>query len=52
MRASTKVEPGKMTVEEVNEDGAVRKTARTAVRLFDDAARVPRRRCGHAASKD
>ena len=38
------VEPGKMSVEEVADDGSVRKTPRTAVRLFDDAAGVPRRR--------
>ena len=41
-----KVEPGKMLVEEIDEDGSRRRRPRAALRLLDDAAGVPRRRGG------
>jgi sulfide:quinone oxidoreductase len=39
-----KVEAGKMTVEEIADDGSVKADARDALRLLDDAAGVPRHR--------
>ena len=41
-----KVEPGKMLVEEIAEDGSGQGDARAALRLRDDAAGLPRRRGG------
>ena len=40
----TKVEPGKMFVEEVDDAGAIKATPRAALRLLDDAAGLPRHR--------
>ena len=47
----TKVEPGKMFVEEVDDGGRRQGDARTALRLLDDAAGLPRRRRRCAASR-
>ena len=41
-----KVEPGKMFVEEIAEDGSRQAGPRAALRLLDDAAGLPRRRGG------